>query len=184
MQCFLGLVPSFCMALHPSFRSQPKGRWFKSTPRNQRNHTVTGNLAFVVTAKAVQIRELTTVPFYYEPRLAHSFPFRGPVRRSADWLFASPLLKRCRTDPSSLRCERAASASAGLPSVLPFRPATRGRCDETYEIQSCRVQASRRPEPGGRPELSRRGTDVRLLDSERPTVVPSVRRVLATPSEQ
>jgi hypothetical protein len=32
--------------------------------------------------------------------------------------------------------------------VLRFRPATRGRCDETYEIQSCRDRASRRPEPG------------------------------------
>src|SRR5262249_47216264 len=48
-------------------------------------------------------------PFILEARVADSFPFREPARRSADWLFASRPLKRCRTDPLWLRCERVVS---------------------------------------------------------------------------
>src|SRR5216683_3161139 len=92
----------------------------KSTPRNQRNHKVTGNWAFVATVQNCPIRGTgsqfplfirgtgSQFPLFIEWKPVGWQALSRGVARLADWLCAWPRPRHCRTGPLSWKHARVA----------------------------------------------------------------------------
>src|SRR5713101_6196355 len=93
----------------------------KSTPRNQRNHKVTGNWAFVATVQNCPIRgTVSQFPLFIEWRPADWWTFSTGVARLADWPCAWPKPRHCHTGPLWWKRAHVACVSALHPQVLRF----------------------------------------------------------------